>query len=379
MGNIITTVCIVTSLIVIIIIIGLIVYYYYYKNPKNKKDGKEKSKSKASSSRSTKTRTKSPSSRRKVRSTSTASKKGTTSSRRRSSSRSGSTKSTLSKTDGSQSILKTNSATNVIKTLVNKVYPGEIQVEIPSKDKLKFSEADSKKLRSPKTSNKEKKKVSSDTPIPLVTDATVPNDKTNIESVNTTSAVKNGFDGNVPKVVEAKQPASVAFEDIPSGKSISNDLLKYKTNTHYIPPTSVAIPKEVSISSDVNPPTSNDLLKYKTNTHYIPPTSVAIPKEVSTPSDVNPPTSNDDSKTKSVPMNSTDVKPFTGSLLTTNNITFNNVNIHVHNPEESNVKDHVQENRITISEPDSETPNLPPLPSSTTTKIEEIDDDWVKL
>uniref|UniRef100_A0A0K0EYM4 Uncharacterized protein n=1 Tax=Strongyloides venezuelensis TaxID=75913 RepID=A0A0K0EYM4_STRVS len=321
---------------------SIALYYYYKKNPKNKKDGKEKSK--ASSSRSTKTRTKSPSSRRKVRSTSTASKKRTISGRKRLSSSSDSTKSSLSKTDGSKSILKANSGTNVINTLVNKGYPGEIKVEIPSKGNSKPFEVESKKLRSPKTSNKEQKKVSSDIPNPLVTDTTVPNDKTNIEFVNAAPAVKTGIDENAPKVVEAKQPVSVAFEDIPSGKALSNDLLKYKTNTHYIPPTSVAIPKEISIPSDVNS------LK-----------------------------SNDDLKTMSVPINSTDIKPHTGSLLTTNNITFNNVNIHVHNPDESDAKDHINENRYTISEPDPKTPNLPALTPPSTTKTEENDNDWVKL
>lgn len=149
---------------------------------------------------------------------------------------------------------------------------------------------------------------------------------------------------SVHNIVEVKPHTPIIFEGCPTGRQISNDLLKYKTNTHYISPTSVVVPKETSDTTTVNSPI---------------------------------PTSED--KQKPVPPKSKDSLPTTGNLLSANNITYNNVNVMINNTQDADINETINSVIEATSDSKFNISSLPGLPPIKDKKDNGNDDDWEKI
>uniref|UniRef100_A0A0N4ZYF9 Uncharacterized protein n=1 Tax=Parastrongyloides trichosuri TaxID=131310 RepID=A0A0N4ZYF9_PARTI len=337
----------------VVIIGGMVGFFLYKKNKKEKEKAKDRKRSgskKRKSSRSS-SGSRSKSSRRKSRSRSksgssgsksksSSSKSGSSSSRSRSSSEkrpghsrrsSGSRKkksSRRSRHSGSSNSDSSKSPKS-LEASPNNSFPGEIKVSLPAKkDTGSPVQTGNLTILSPPPKLEQQQKP---LPNPQINDINKSlQDKPKIKTPPIPKDDKLTDDknfNNTPVDIKPYHP-TIVFEGCPSSKQISNDLLKYKTNTHYIPPTTVDVPKVDEKSS----PVEN---KLKGDDKSKQPGEVAVGM---------------------------------GSLLTSTNITYNNVNVMVNNTQDSEITEVVKAAVNAIPEP---TLNLSDLPGLPTNKDEE--------
>uniref|UniRef100_A0A0N5BSZ4 Uncharacterized protein n=1 Tax=Strongyloides papillosus TaxID=174720 RepID=A0A0N5BSZ4_STREA len=138
-----------------------------------------------------------------------------------------------------------------------------------------------------------------------------------------------------------------------------------------IPPAPVEIhepkvtPKVAFEGNPLPPEVANDLLKAKTNTHYIPPTTIApevtVPPQKNTPEVKSTDDSNGRPKTEEKLERHNN---YSGSLLTSNNLTYNTVNIMVNNNANEDINEVIEKAVNAIPDPNLKLSDVPGLPPS---------------
>uniref|UniRef100_A0A0K0E872 Uncharacterized protein n=1 Tax=Strongyloides stercoralis TaxID=6248 RepID=A0A0K0E872_STRER len=353
MSKVVTVVGVVLFIIVLLVIGGIIGFCYYTKKCNSKKNDKRErsnsqkksssskdksSSSKSSSRRSSRLKTKSNSSR----GSSSSSDKKTNSSRQKTlSTESKKTPSTSSPNKNDSKSKSKKKSKPLVHSPKNNGFPGEIKVAFPTKRESKLNNQGSNTILKPVQIEQNSKKSPSNTP---KTSSTVKIDNNSKVENNNSKTSMTPEPKKINDVIEIKPHVPIIFEGCPTGKQISNDLLKYKTNTHYISPTSVTVPKETPEVSVANSSKPVDEIKSK-------PTMDKLGKDNAS----------------------------VGSLLTTNNITYNNVNIMVNNTEDTDINEAISTAIEAISDSNINISNLPGLPPMKSKEDDKNDDDWVKI
>uniref|UniRef100_A0A0K0FFY4 Uncharacterized protein n=1 Tax=Strongyloides venezuelensis TaxID=75913 RepID=A0A0K0FFY4_STRVS len=184
--------------------------------------------------------------------------------------------------------------------------------------------------------------------------------KVDIEAKTGTVAPINDINVNIvlpPPVIDQGPKRDTPSNPVhaPVDQTIQHKVIVEKPDTpkDILPPTTtLPAPVEIhepkitqKVAFEVNQPlpeVANDLLKAKTNTHYIPPTTIA--PEVTVPSQNN--------------------TPENGSLLTSNNLTYNTVNIMVNNNTNEDINEVIENAVKAIPDPNLNISKVPGLPQS---------------
>uniref|UniRef100_A0A0K0FFY6 Uncharacterized protein n=1 Tax=Strongyloides venezuelensis TaxID=75913 RepID=A0A0K0FFY6_STRVS len=329
-------------LVVFLLICGVGGYYYYKKNSQSKskkkssrRKGKSKSRSRSRSksssssrrSRSSKSRSKSPSS------DSDKSKKSSKRRTSRSSSRSPSRSSSSSDKGRKKSRSKSKRAVKKIDLQSTVGFPGEIKVDIGAK-----------------------------------TGTGAPINDTNVNIVSPPPVIDQGPKKDTPNnLVHAPVDQSIQQKVIVEKPEIPKDILPPTTTLQA--PVEIHEPKITQkVAFEVNQPlpeVANDLLKAKTNTHYIPPTTIA--PEVTVPSQNNTPEVRKTDEFTRKPKTEEKLERnnnFSGSLLTSNNLTYNTVNIMVNNNTNEDINEVIENAVKAIPDPNLNLSKVPGLPQS---------------
>uniref|UniRef100_A0A0N5BSZ8 Uncharacterized protein n=1 Tax=Strongyloides papillosus TaxID=174720 RepID=A0A0N5BSZ8_STREA len=133
------------------------------------------------------------------------------------------------------------------------------------------------------------------------------------------------------EIHEQKVDPKVAYEGNPLSPEVANDLLKAKTNTHYIPPTT--IPPEITVA----PQTNTLEIKNTCDTSGNPKIEEKLERH----------------------------NNYSGSLLTSNNLTYNTVNIMVNNNANEDINEVIEKAVNAIPDPNLKLSDVPGLPPST--------------